>query len=763
MFNLLQPIVDFYINNKDFINNLLSGAFPAIVGVLWWLIWRHRQRRIPDKTFAFEVITPKSQDLMQRILGGKDDDPLADRNIVYQQRVPNRHICNELKRQLEEDRWILILGRTGLGKTREAAELAKHLNQEGWTVLYLKLGEWLDIPAAMPKEIGTNRKLLFFFDDLNQKMYASRHEISPEAEKSLAERFQVPLQERLLQALNKYEELCEPTEIRVIATARNETHSEDPGKPSPWEKLQWNKYSKLWNRFKSYELPQPEDDAIIAMLAATVSETDIKAEADQYPELARCNDSTFRNVVENFQRLQNESLPLTVNNYRHTLKDTWEKRYKKAVEKYSVSRYIYDAVDLLQQFDIPLYRFTVEPTARMLAAGNFWRRLWYYWQIRKATNYLISAERILEPRDGQIEAKPKQVEAGEYTLRFTRLILQLAEKHQEIKASLLSFSWNLINSKRYQDALRCLNKALTFTPDSSDILFAKGNALFNLGRLEEAIASYDQALNFKPDDHQAWYNRGIALFNLGRLEEAIASYDQALNFKPDDHQAWYNRGIALFNLGRLEEAIASYDQALNFKPDKDNAWNNRGIALVELGRLEEAIASYDQALNFKPDDHQAWYNRGIALFNLGRLEEAIASFDQALNFKPDYHEAWYNRGTALVELGRLEEAIASFDQAIKIKSDDHQAWNNWGYALVKLERLEEAIASFDEALKIKPDKDNAWYNKACCYGLLGNVDLAIENLQQSINLNPKYRETAKTDTDFDNIRQDQRFQYLISH
>ncbi|MBD2242749.1 tetratricopeptide repeat protein [Nostoc sp. FACHB-888] len=444
MFNLLQPIVDFYINNKEFINNLLSGAFPAIVGVLWWLIWRHRQRRIPEKNFAFEVITPKSQDLMQRILGGKDDDPLADRNIVYQERVANRHICNELKRQLEKDRWILILGRTGLGKTREAAELVNHLNQEGWTVLYLKLGEWLDIPAAMPREIGTNRKLLFFFDDLNQKMYASRHEISPEAEKSLAERFQVPLQERLLQALNKYEELCEPTEIRVIATARNETHSEDPGKPSPWEK-----------------------------------------------------------------------------------------RYKKAVEKYSVSRYIYDAVDLLQQFDIPLYRFTVEPTARMLAAGNFWQRLWYYWQIRKATNYLISAERILEPRDGQIEAKPKQVEAGEYTLPFTRLILQLAEKHQEIQTSLLSFSWNLINSKRYQDALRCLNKALTFTPDSSNILFAKGNALFDLVRLEEAIASYDQALNFKPDKDEAWYNKACCYGLQGSINLAIENLQQAINLNPE--------------------------------------------------------------------------------------------------------------------------------------------------------------------------------------------------------------------------------------
>ncbi|NET60559.1 MAG: tetratricopeptide repeat protein [Symploca sp. SIO2E6] len=72
------------------------------------------------------------------------------------------------------------------------------------------------------------------------------------------------------------------------------------------------------------------------------------------------------------------------------------------------------------------------------------------------------------------------------------------------------------------------------------------------------------------------------------------------------------------------------------------------------------------------------------------------------------------------------------------------------------------IASYDRAIEIKPDDGAAWYNKACCYGLQNNIDLAIQNLQQAINLNPdKYREMAKTDSDFDNIRSEPRFQELI--
>jgi len=117
----------------------------------------------------------------------------------------------------------------------------------------------------------------------------------------------------------------------------------------------------------------------------------------------------------------------------------------------------------------------------------------------------------------------------------------------------------------------------------------------------------------------------------------------------------------------------------------------------------------------------------VALSALGRNEEAIASYEQAVAIKPDYHEAWYNRGNALSALGRKEEAIASYEKAIEFKPDYHKAW----------------------------------YNKAGCYGLQGKIDLAIETLQHAIVLDSKYRDMAKTDSDFDGIRDDERFQAVI--
>ena len=94
-----------------------------------------------------------------------------------------------------------------------------------------------------------------------------------------------------------------------------------------------------------------------------------------------------------------------------------------------------------------------------------------------------------------------------------------------------------------------------------------------------------------------------------------------------------------------------------------------------------------------------------------------------------------------------------------------EAWYNRGKALGELGRLEEAIASYDKAVEIKPDLHQAWYNKARCYALQNNIEQAIENLQIAINLNPEeYREmynVQKTDSNFDAIRHNERFQKFI--
>lgn len=622
---------------------LIGTVFAEIVGVNKWLEERRKQqraRKLPNGDFPFDVIKPRSPDLLKQIMGGDENNPLADYKIPYQERQPNRSIRQELEHAFTEKNWVLILGKSGLGKTREAAHLADVLNQEGWTVLKLadQAGEWLDVPKQFPSELSPDDKLLFFLDDLNRWMYAgNHHEFHPKAGEELARPLREPVQDRLLRLLQYFEQQGKSPYVRVIATARDETEPDKDGDTAPWDKLQWQKYKSFWDSFYCYELEEPSESAIVSLLTDCVAAADMQGVSTDYEQIARRNNGTFRNIMTNLESAKSRGLAVHNQEFSPNLDETWRKRYNQVVRRYPLATHAYDAVELLRSLNLWLTAPMLAATTKRLLPGRGLRRWWQAWQLQQTVlPYLIITEQLLKPKDGQIEAKKTgAADVGRYVPAILQQLAQMAKQDPTYPV----------------------------------------------------VAEY--------------FDCGNALYDLGRKEEAITSYDKALKIKPDDHEAWYNRGNVLDDLGRKEEAIAGYDKALAIKPDKHEAWNNRGLALSALERKEEAIASYDKALEIKPDKHAAWNNRGNALSALGRKKEALTKFC-------------------------------------------------------------EAIASYDQGLEFAPNDPGVFYNKACCYALLGNVELALEHLHFALNLDSeRYQELAKTDSDFDGIRDDARFQAMI--
>jgi mannose-6-phosphate isomerase-like protein (cupin superfamily) len=73
---------------------------------------------------------------------------------------------------------------------------------------------------------------------------------------------------------------------------------------------------------------------------------------------------------------------------------------------------------------------------------------------------------------------------------------------------------------------------------------------------------------------------------------------------------------------------------------------------------------------------------------------------------------------------------------------------------------EKAYAVLAEAHQEHPDDALVLYNLACAESLLGRRDDAIGHLEQSV-AEERFRELAKSDTDFDPIRDDPRFVSLV--
>jgi tetratricopeptide (TPR) repeat protein len=591
--------------------------------------------------------------------------------------------------------------------------------------------------------------VLFVFDDLHIQMRRNQPIRENRATEEQSLPTDRPLQERLLAALEDCDSRLIPdTRIKVLATARDERVTDDPRSVSPWEMLQWDRYP-LWRRFKEYKLPKPENRAAASWLENVSKITGIQLECPP-EEIARRNDRTFRNLAVNFEILlardgqEGRSLSLSRENFKDTLRGSWEKCYKDALKLEPLAEYLYDAVDLLQQANIPLKAFVVERVALMLVRGNRWQKVWYQWQIKKALERLEAREGILSPRDGQIEAKGELLNLEDYLEKLLRLFLALLDRFPvEVKEALDKVSDKLYDKQNYTESLRGYDSLVRYFPDDETFQKMQGNNLYYLRRYEEALSAYDQRTRLEPDSEGAWYNKGVILGNLKRHEEAVSAYEEAIRLKPDYEDAWVNKGNQLGNLGRYEEALSAYEEAIRLKPKRDEvwyniAWYNKGVYLENLGRYEEALSAYEEAIRLKPNDEAAWLGKGNQLGNLGRYEEAVTAYEEAIRLKPDYEAAWLGKGNQLGNLGRYEEALSAYEEAIRLKPDYEAVWYNKGNQLANLGRYEEALSAYEEAIRLKPDYEAAWCNKGNQLANLGRYEDALSAYEEAIRLKPDY-------------------------
>jgi tetratricopeptide (TPR) repeat protein len=182
---------------------------------------------------------------------------------------------------------------------------------------------------------------------------------------------------------------------------------------------------------------------------------------------------------------------------------------------------------------------------------------------------------------------------------------------------------------------------------------------------------------------------------------------------------------------------------MEFYLSADNYFN-RGNTLCLSGDYEGGIKAYDQDIQIQPF-HEVYQNLGLALFYLDREEDALVSFNKAIELDKTFYQAWYNRGVLLL---KRTKDIYLFPGSLDLSEESKKQY-------------QEAIESFNKTIEIEQKYHRAWYYRAECYAIIQEVDLAIKDLKEAIRLNSEYKTKAKTNTYFDEIREDERFKKLI--
>ena len=86
-------------------------------------------------------------------------------------------------------------------------------------------------------------------------------------------------------------------------------------------------------------------------------------------------------------------------------------------------------------------------------------------------------------------------------------------------------------------------------------------------------------------------------------------------------------------------------------------------------------------------------------------------------------------------------------------------WESWlaAYPFLEAGEPEKGVEIFLQALERYPGNPNVLYNLACFESLAGQREEALAHLAEAVEVDPKMREWARDDSDFDAVRDDPRF------
>jgi tetratricopeptide (TPR) repeat protein len=157
----------------------------------------------------------------------------------------------------------------------------------------------------------------------------------------------------------------------------------------------------------------------------------------------------------------------------------------------------------------------------------------------------------------------------------------------------------------------------------------------------------------------------------------------------------------------------------------------------------------------------------VAILSAYRRHSSVNSILMFLNqlekTSPGLHLAHALKAETLSEkLGRHHEATRAYTNAITLEPRRGEYYNGRGLAWMGIGKLELALEDFENASDVNPDDASARYNIACAQARLGMSEESLTSLAKAFSLDERLVTTAKSDHDLKSLRDDSRFQGLVT-
>ena len=645
--------------------------------------------------------------------------------------------------------FLMLTGRTGLGKTRECIELFLRLSREkgeDFTILYPH--DDFDRPSDrdMPPEFSP-RNLILFIDDMQGLCGSySREDRTTD----------LPLRtfhDRLASTIAWIKERYSGKDYRVVLTAQDG--------PDQLERIRLG--ADVWSEFTVVQLPAIHKVARPSFIQAVAKHYGLTAEGKAIKYISRMSDGTSAGMINVIARegsrpsRADRILRLKdIENDTFQYPQDWERKvYEPIIAPHAEWRAVFEALSCIYQIRVPTYKFLVVDLAARLYQHD--RKRWFglisLWLTRKRIAQAIRSDLIAWMFDyrGEIIC-PTAYTEGRVAVK-NRLpevfssIRSVARKRDQRAALLPELPWLSrrlgLNMGLAEEALTML-KAFEKGRDFAPLLTAESQLLARLGRHKESLQAAETACKVDPRSSSAFVTLAYAQSRLGQHGQARETLQKATSIAPDDDYAWLNLGVGLSKMGLQDEAVSALQTACKLNPQSAKVWYSLGVTYDRQGYLSKSIEACKRATSLDPNDSDAWHTLGIAYDRDGQEQNAVDALRRA-------HQLDYDNGSICLSLSRAHYSAGETEEGSKALKDaescfrkaaDYNRLSAVGVAFSKNGEPADGVRIAKDVLNQVPDHRQAQLTLAICLNDLPGCD------QEARQARKRFEEFCQTANDW---------------
>ena len=258
----------------------------------------------------------------------------------------------------------------------------------------------------------------------------------------------------------------------------------------------------------------------------------------------------------------------------------------------------------------------------------------------------------------------------------------------------------LVEQRRFDDALAACDRLLEHSPGHRDLLYMRAVALRHLQRVPEALATLETLEDTHPAYPRLFQERGHCHVFLKQAPEAIRAFSRAVELNPALPASWRLLASLYQMVGRTQESRNAAQHVAKLATLAAEVVTAR--SMLADGNLHEADVLIRGYLRRKPDDIEALRVLAQVAHQNEFSKDAATLLEAVLEASPGYRAARHDYVLALIALHRHKQAREQLEILIAAEPDHPTHRMTLASILVGEGSTEAAIALYGELAREQP-------------------------------------------------------------